>query len=261
MLSLDNIKQFYPQNLQAFERHILREYLQHKILEIIYSSNFGEKLVFLGGTALRIIYNNQRFSEDLDFDNLDLSDNDFEEMIKIIKNRLKKEGLVVEAKITTKASTRCYLKFPHLLFEKNISPHEDENLTIQIDTFPQNYSFNPSIVNLDNFDVYTKIKVVPENLLLSQKIICAFDRKRMMGRDFFDINYLVNNRKIKPDFSYLSKKKNISNEKELVSEMKKEFNNVNFRQLGEDVSFLLMKKEHQERVTNFYKDVVESWNF
>lgn len=261
MLSLSNIKEFYPQNVQAFERHILREYLQYKILDIIYSLGYGEKLVFLGGTALRIVYNNQRFSEDLDFDNLGLSEDDFKKMIKIIKDRLEKEGLIVETKTTTKASVRCYLKFPRLLFEKNISPHEDENLTIQIDTFPQNYSFTPSIVNLDNFDVYTKIKVVPENLLLSQKIVCAFDRKRMMGRDFFDINYLVNNRKVKPDFSYLSKKKNINNEKELISEMKKEFANVNFKQMGEDVSFLLMKKEHQERVTNFYKDVVESWNF
>ena len=261
MLSLSNIKEFYPQNLQAFERHILREYLQYKVLEIIYSLNFGEKLVFLGGTALRIAYNNQRFSEDLDFDNLGLTTKDFEEMIEVIKNRLEKEGLRVEAKITIKASTRCYLKFSRLLFEKKISPHEDENLTIQIDTFPQNYAFTPSIFNLDNFDVYTKIKVVPENLLLSQKIVCAFDRKRMMGRDFFDINYLVNNRKTKPDFGYLLEKKNIGDEKELISKMKEEFADVNFKKLGEDVSFLLIKKEHQERVTNFYKDVVESWNF
>jgi len=101
-------------------------------LEIIYSLNFGEKLVFLGGTALRIAYNNQRFSEDLDFDNLGLTTKDFEEMIEVIKNRLEKEGLRVEAKITIKASTRCYLKFSRLLFEKKISPHEDENLTIQI---------------------------------------------------------------------------------------------------------------------------------
>ena len=43
--------------------------------------------------------------------------------------------------------------------------------------------------------------------------------------------------------------------------MKKEFADVNFKKIGEDVSFLLIKKEHQERVTNFYKDVVESWNF
>jgi len=83
----------------------------------------------------------------------------------------------------------------------------------------------------------------------------------MMGRDFFDINYLVNNRKTKPDFGYLLEKKNIGDEKELISKMKEEFADVNFKKLGEDVSFLLIKKEHQERVTNFYKDVVESWNF
>ncbi len=261
MLSLSNIKEFYPQNIQAFEKHILREYLQYKVLEIIYSLDFGERLVFLGGTALRIAYNNQRFSEDLDFDNLGLNAEEFTEMIDIVKSRLEKEGLTVETKITTKATYRCYLKFSRLLFEKKISSHEDENLTIQIDIFPQDYKFTPYIFNLDNFDVYTKIKVVPENLLLSQKIVCAFNRKRMMGRDFFDINYLVNNRKLKPDFDYLLAKIKVGNEKELIFKMKREFVNVNFKKLGEDVSFLLMKKEHQDRVTNFYKDVVESWDY
>jgi hypothetical protein len=80
----------------------------------------------------------------------------------------------------------------------------------------------------------------------------------MMGRDFFDINYLVNNRKVRPDFDYLSAKININNEKELILKMKKEFADVNFKKLGEDVSFLLMQKEHKDRVTNFYKDVIDS---
>ena len=68
MLDLKQVESFYPESLRPFKRNLLREYLQYKILEIIFGSEFGEKLVFMGGTATRIIHENTRFSEDLDFD-------------------------------------------------------------------------------------------------------------------------------------------------------------------------------------------------
>ena len=65
MLELDQIISFYPEKLRIFKKNILREYLQYKILEIIFNSPFANKVVFMGGTALRIFYDNARFSEDL----------------------------------------------------------------------------------------------------------------------------------------------------------------------------------------------------
>ena len=73
MISLHNIEQFYPENLRGFKRNMLREYLQFKILEIIFNSRLAPKLSFIGGTALRIVHENTRFSEDLDFDNFNHS--------------------------------------------------------------------------------------------------------------------------------------------------------------------------------------------
>ena len=72
MLNLEQIQEFYPEHLRPFRNFLLREYLQHKILNIVYNSESGRKMVFMGGTALRLTLNNQRFSEDLDFDNLGL---------------------------------------------------------------------------------------------------------------------------------------------------------------------------------------------
>jgi len=46
---------------------IAREYCQHNILAGIYSNELSRKLLFKGGTALRIVYQSPRFSEDLDF--------------------------------------------------------------------------------------------------------------------------------------------------------------------------------------------------
>lgn len=44
----------------------------------------------MGGTATHIIHQNNRFSEDLDFDNLGLKDKDFEQLSEAIKKRLRK---------------------------------------------------------------------------------------------------------------------------------------------------------------------------
>lgn len=70
MLSLKNIASYYPKQLQTFPRYMLREYLQCKILEIIFNSPLAPKLSFIGGTALRIVHENTRFPEDLDFEKL-----------------------------------------------------------------------------------------------------------------------------------------------------------------------------------------------
>jgi predicted nucleotidyltransferase component of viral defense system len=42
-----------------------RDYVQHLILWLLYTD--GQDLVFKGGTALRLVYGGQRYSEDLDF--------------------------------------------------------------------------------------------------------------------------------------------------------------------------------------------------
>lgn len=46
---------------------IIREYLEMLILQEISQSALGKKLIFKGGTALRLCYGSPRFSQDLDF--------------------------------------------------------------------------------------------------------------------------------------------------------------------------------------------------
>jgi len=65
-------------------------------------------MAFLGGTALRIVHGSTRFSEDLDFDNFDLSDAEFIELGEIIKHDLEAEGL--EVAISTKTLCLCKQK-------------------------------------------------------------------------------------------------------------------------------------------------------
>ncbi len=81
MLDIKQIESFYPESLRPFKKNLLREYIQYTMLEAIFDSEIGRKLALLGGTAARIIHGNTRFSEDLDFDNLGLNRNDFEQLI------------------------------------------------------------------------------------------------------------------------------------------------------------------------------------
>lgn len=46
---------------------ILKEVLHADILMALQKSDLGKSLVFQGGTALRMCYGNQRYSENLDF--------------------------------------------------------------------------------------------------------------------------------------------------------------------------------------------------
>jgi predicted nucleotidyltransferase component of viral defense system len=55
------------------KRALIREYLQSKILYCLYEQKEANRLSFIGGTSLRILRGLDRFSEDLDFDNLGLS--------------------------------------------------------------------------------------------------------------------------------------------------------------------------------------------
>jgi hypothetical protein len=119
MLTLKQIEQSYPESLQPFKKNILRDYLQCKILEIIFNSEFANKLAFLGGTALRIIYDNNRFSEDLDFDNFGLTQEEFVGLANTVKAGLEKQGFEVEADNVFKGAFRCKIKLPKILFQMN----------------------------------------------------------------------------------------------------------------------------------------------
>lgn len=89
-MSFNEIKKHYSEMENRLPRLVLKEYLQYEILEIVFSSKFGGKIIFMGETSVRIVYGNGKFSEDLDLDNCGLSENNFAELMEIIRRELKK---------------------------------------------------------------------------------------------------------------------------------------------------------------------------
>lgn len=243
MVSLAEIEKYYPPELRVFKRFILREYLQCKILNIIYNSEFASKFIFLGGTCLRIVFGNSRFSEDLDFDNFGLTENDFDNLSSVIRKELEKEGYAVEIKNVFKGAFHCIIRFPALLFQQGLSGFKEEKILIQLDMEPQHFPFTSEEYLLNRFDVFTEIKVTPAEILLSQKFYAIYNRRRNKGRDFFDVAFLLS-LNIKPNYEYLKFKMNVETEKELKEKILEKCDVINMEEMAEDVApFLFYEKD------------------
>lgn len=250
MLSLEGLKEFYPPFLQQQERFILREYLQYKILEIIFESPFGNKLSFLGGTCLRIVYNNQRFSEDLDFDNFNLTQDDFDTFSKIVKTELNRLGLEVEIRNVFKGAFHCYIRFPGILFRQGLTKHQEEKILIRIDTEAHDFTYPPNLPLLNKFDVFARINSTPADILLSQKFYAVLNRKRNKGRDFFDIVFLLGLGK-GINYDYLDFKTGINGPESLRQSIINKCTQLNMQEMAKDVGPFLFHKKDEKKVLLF----------
>ncbi len=235
----------------------MREYLQYKILEVVFDSEYGEKLSFMGGTATHIIHQNNRFSEDLDFDNSGLKERDFRQLAEFLQRRLYLEGYEAETKSVFKGAYRCYIKVADVLFESGLSGHKEEKLLIQLDAEPQGFSYQPDKIIINKFDVFVRINVVPLDVLLSQKIYAIFRRKRPMGRDFYDAVFLFG--KTKPNFDYLKLKLKIKDMTGLRKNLLQRCKDLDFKRLAKDVEPFLFVANDSKKVL-FFCDYIRGMN-
>ena len=258
MLDIKEIESFYPEYLRGFKRNILREYVQYKILECIFNSNFADSLAFMGGTAAHIIHGNTRFSEDLDFDNLGFGRKEFKELSEFIKRGLGREGYIVKSKAVFKGAYSSYLSLPGVLYDNRLSRHKEEVLLIKIDAEPQNFKYKADKPVINKFDVFMQVNVVPVSLLLSQKICAIFTRKRPMGRDFYDAIFLLG--KTKPDLKYLKARLKIKNKHDLKNKLLQKCDNLNFRQLSKEVEHFLFVPGDSKKILLF-RDYIKDIDF
>ncbi|MEM6396018.1 MAG: nucleotidyl transferase AbiEii/AbiGii toxin family protein [Bacteroidota bacterium] len=244
-----DIKKHYPLELHDREEDLLREYLQYEILNALFDSKYALKYTFLGGTCLRIVYNTQRFSEDLDFDNVGLAQSEFEETASIIQRYLQLRGYKVKINFKYKGAFHCNIRFPGILYDYSLSGHKEAKLLIKLDTEKQGFEYERRLVRITKFSVDTEIFATPIDLLCSQKIAAALGRKRAKGRDYYDLRYLLD--RTDPDLRYLSERLDIHSKDELLSRMQSRFDEVDFNKMAKDVQSFLFVAEGIEWVRNF----------
>lgn len=249
MLELKQIESFFPEHLRHFKRNLLREYLQYKTLDAVFSSRYGRKLVFMGGTAIHIAHGLPRFSEDLDFDNRGLTKGDFSVLIQIVAKKLTREGCAIETSSSFKGAFSADIKVRGVLFETGLSGHREEKILVKLDAQPQKFQYTPERVVINKFDVFSGISVVPADILLAQKFYAILMRKRAMGRDFYDALFLAG--KVKPDFAYLKERAGIKDKEGLKFVLLERCAKLDFKLLARDVEQFLFSPADAKKVLLF----------
>ena len=187
MLSENSIKEL-PVKFQTSELNIAREYFQNLFLNSLYTQKNSEKLGFKGGTALRIVFNSPRFSEDLDF-TADTGIKVFllKQMLASTIEKIEKENLqvnIIEAKETSGGFLALY-EVPLLSYTARIE--------LNISTRAKNMLFEtePHLVSSEIFPPYTLL-ALDRKILVKEKIQALLFRKK--PRDIFDLYYLLKSR-------------------------------------------------------------------
>ena len=152
-------------------------------LSYLYQEPGSEKLLFKGGTALRIVFKSPRFSEDLDFSGFNIKHAEIEKIITSTLSNIEKSGLIIDIEKNKKTSGG-YLAIIIFKIEENITKIQIE-ISLRGD---KQITGTRAIIQNDFIPAYTLVQL-PTEYLISQKIEALVDRKK--PRDFFDYYYLL----------------------------------------------------------------------
>lgn len=211
MLNIKSLEK-YTNQFQTSLDNIIREYCQHLFLSYLYQEPGSEKLLFKGGTALRIVFQSPRFSEDLDFSGFNIKYTEIEKLITNTLTNLEKNGLIVDIEESKKTSGG-YLANILLKIEKRST-----KIQIEISLRKRKEIKGTREMIHNNFiPAYTLIHL-PTKYLIEEKIKALFNRKK--PRDFFDYYFLLS-----ANYSSVKNKENLKKVIFLLENNKINFNN------------------------------------
>ena len=260
------IQNYNPRNSEEV-KNAIREITQSIVLIGLSRSNFFSKASFYGGTALRIFYGLNRYSEDLDF-TLNEADESFSltPYVQSIINVAKSYGIDLNVEVKSKkietpvesafAKLNTYQTFISFNIDERLTSrlHKDELIKVkfEVDCTPS-LGFNVESKWITEPEL-ASINVLDIESLFSGKlhaILCRNYKNRVKGRDFYDFIFYIN-KKVKPNLNYLKNKLIESNilDKDAVFtiDILKEmliqrFNQIDFKQVRDDAQKFVMKNE------------------
>ncbi len=188
---------------RGHERAILREYLQCELLTLLYEHPDSKNLAFIGGTSLRLLFDLDRFSEDLDFDCFLTEKKKTALPFQYLMSALQRRGYdVVFREKNTQAERGGTFVFSKILHLYEISGHTTETLKIKID-FTYQELRGTEVRTLNRFGFAEQIVTLPLSALCARKIHALMNRKRLQARDLYDLAWFFS-RRIAPDEEILS---------------------------------------------------------
>lgn len=261
----------YDPKTEADTLSALREIMQEITLAGLSRTDFFEHAAFYGGTALRIFYDLERYSEDLDFSLLKPnSDFSIQPYFKAIIDEFDSMGLTVSVRSKEKTSASAidsaFLKTQTIWKEivlddivkaLGIKSNQNVKIKLEVDRQPPLLFNTEEKLLLRPFSFY--VKCVDKSGLFAGKLHALLFRKwknRVKGRDWFDFQWYVKNG-IPLDLThFLERAKNTNDwSKEDISES--EIRQMLYKKI-QAVSFASIKQD----VVRFIKDdaELEIWN-
>lgn len=190
MISIETLEKLGKQCHMGVFPNIVREYFQHVFLSELYKLPNAEKLLFKGGTALRIVYGSPRFSEDLDFSLFSVPQNNSKSFIEglfvHVLSEMASAGIKVELGDKIGPTSGGYFgiatfrmfEYPPVGVEINVSSRNGQVIMGEVDSISNNFVPTYTIIHL------------PQNDLVEEKIFGAlFERKK--PRDFYDLYIMM----------------------------------------------------------------------
>jgi len=174
-------------------RNKAREYIQARILESLQRSGAFINLAFHGGTALRLLYGLQRFSEDLDFALENPSSNyDFQYYLNALKKMFISEGYKLEIRLKLEKTVQsAFLKFIELPYELGLSPYRNENLSIKIEVDTNPPVGAGLVTTIVRRYVFLNLHHHDRSSLFAGKLHALLSRNFTKGRDLYDLMWYL----------------------------------------------------------------------
>lgn len=171
---------------QSNKVNIYREYAQHLFLSSFYRKENTEKILFKGGTALRMVYKSPRFSEDLDFSGTEINQKEIESILTEILADLDKENLEADLE-EAKPTSGGYLSNISLsIYDVSVT------IAIQISLRKKNIKEFQTVPIISDYIPSYVANVLPLSELAGEKLQAALTRGK--PRDFFDVYFLLKER-------------------------------------------------------------------
>ena len=253
MIQLDNIRGYFPEhyrNNRLFDRYMLKEFIQLLILDYLVKTPWYRKMTFIGGTCLRLTKGIDRFSEDLDFDCKDFSQDDFLAMTNDVLRMLQRFGLKVEARDKTSSllvTFRRSIHFPGLLFDIGLSGYRNERFLIKIEAQDQGIEYDTAIKTVKGCGFLFHVRVPADAVLCAMKVAAVLNRTK--GRDLYDLMFLLPFSP--PDYQFLQLRCGIGDAGTLRIAMNTLIEKTDLRMKMKDFEHLLMVPDQNLKVLRF----------
>jgi predicted nucleotidyltransferase component of viral defense system len=168
--------------LQTTELNVRREYCQHLFLSWFYQQPLTDQVFFKGGTALRVIYNSPRFSEDLDFSSSLANVRALEDAVLGALAGIARENVDVEL-AESKTTSGSYLSIVN--FRGEGAP-----IAVQLEiSLREGEKRGEAVTVISDFVPAYTILALEREQLINEKIQALLTRKK--ARDFYDLYFLL----------------------------------------------------------------------